>query len=102
VLLVTIIVWAVALVGATAFTVLRGWRLYRKARAIQREVERRIPSERVDEINRRLARLQEQQAELELAVARMQRSLARLGFVMGNAQRLAQPLLLLRYAVRRR
>ena len=102
VILIAVIVWLVVIGALSTWVGLRGFRLYRRVRGIQREIERLMPMQRIEEINLKAARLKEKQAALQLAVADMQESLRHLSFVTTTGKNLVAPLLVLRYATRRR
>jgi hypothetical protein len=102
VLLIAVIVWLVVIGALSIWVGLRGWALYGRVRALQSEVERQVPRERIDEINIKVARLKEKQAVLQAAVADMQESLHHLSFVTTTGKNLVTPLLVLRYAIRRK
>jgi hypothetical protein len=73
------VAWVVVVGGALAVVGVRGWRLFRRLRAVQAELEGRVTSLReggVAELERRAALLQERQLRVQAAVADLQVSLA--------------------------
>ena len=75
-LLAVIIAWLVVVLAATAWTALRGRRLWVTARTAQSDVERHIEATGLDQLPARMAELEQRQARLAEAVARLQASLA--------------------------
>jgi hypothetical protein len=102
VILISVIVWLLVVLAMTAWVGLRGWQLYRRVRSIQKLVEQHVPRARIEEIRLKAARLQERQAVLQGAVAEMQESLSKLSFVTTTGKTLVAPLMVLRFAVRRK
>jgi uncharacterized small protein (DUF1192 family) len=78
-LVVLAVAWVVVVGGALLFVGVRGWRLFRRVRAVQAELESRVSALQeggVASLERRTALLQERQARLQAAVADLQVSLA--------------------------
>ena len=84
VLLLLIIAWLVVVLGLTAWVGLRGWRLWKAARAAQVEVESRLKDAGLEQLPGRIEELERRQQRLAESLERLQRSAAEFA-VLWNA-----------------
>ncbi|MDX6519981.1 MAG: hypothetical protein QOF08_586 [Gaiellales bacterium] len=75
-LLALIIAWLVIVLLAICWAALRGWRLWKTARAAQSSVERHILHAELAQLPERMAELEQRQARLAAAMSRLQASVA--------------------------
>ena len=75
-LLAVIAAWLVVVLTATAWTALRGRRLWVTARSAQSDVERHVVNAGLAQLPERMAELEQRQARLAEAMARLQASVA--------------------------
>jgi len=84
VLLLLVIVWLVIVLALGAWVGVRGWRLWKAARAAQRDVETRLEASRLEELPGRIEELERRQQMLAESLDRLQRSVAEFA-VLWNA-----------------
>jgi ABC-type phosphate transport system auxiliary subunit len=78
VLWVTFIVWLLVLGSAVAWVGIRGWKLARRVRATQLEVQARLDAMPRDRVVERLGELEQRMDKLHAALDRLHASLAEL------------------------
>jgi hypothetical protein len=84
VLLLLLIVWLVIVLGLGTWVGVRGWRLWKAARAAQQDVETRLEASKLDELPGRIEELERRQQVLAESLDRLQRSAAEFA-VLWNA-----------------
>jgi predicted negative regulator of RcsB-dependent stress response len=75
-LLALIIAWLVVVLFALAWTGLRGWQLWKTARAAQSNIESHVLHAGLAQLPERMAELEQRQARLAEAMSRLQASVA--------------------------
>jgi hypothetical protein len=80
-LTVLIIAWIVILVIGGAVCGFRGFRVFKRVKFLQGEVERQLPKEKIAEVQARAEALQVKQAELQAAVDSLNRATAQVKIV---------------------
>ena len=75
-LLAVIIAWLLVVLFAIGWVALRGWRLWKTARAAQSDVERHMLNAGLAQLPERMAELEQRQARLAEAMSRLQTSVA--------------------------
>ena len=94
------VAWLVVLLLLSIWVGLKAWRLFRKVRSAQAEVERHIAASKLNELGSRLAELQRRRAVLIDAVDRLEVSIDQLGILRSAARRALEPLFTLRSMLR--
>jgi hypothetical protein len=74
--LAVVIAWLAVVLAASGWVGLRGWRLWRVARAAQSEVESHMLQSQLEQLPERLAELERRQQRLTEVLARLQASIA--------------------------
>jgi hypothetical protein len=103
-LLVAIIVWAVAVGGCFIYASVCGVRTFRQVRAAQATLQGRIlalEAEGVGTLEQRTAELNEKMAAMQVALERLEHSMAGLQVLTGSVSTATTALLALRRIVRR-
>jgi cell division protein FtsB len=75
-LVAVIIVWLVVVLFTIGWAALRGWRLWKTARAAQSDIERHVLHAELAQLPERMAELEQRQARLAEAMSRLQASVA--------------------------
>jgi hypothetical protein len=83
-LLALIIAWVVIVVVGSAVAGLRAWRVMKRVKFLRAEVDRKLPPEKIAEVQARAEALQLKQAELQAAIESLQRAAAQVQIVRGH------------------
>jgi hypothetical protein len=84
VLWLLVIIWLVIVLALGTWVGVRGWRLWKAARAAQQDVETRLEASKLDELPGRIEELERRQQVLTESLDRLQRSAAEFA-VLWNA-----------------
>ena len=76
-----IIAWIVILVVGSAVAGFRGFRVFKRVKRLQAEVERQLPPEKIAEVQARAEALKVKQAELQAAIDSLNRATAQVKIV---------------------